>query len=67
MEQEKKTRARSTYVDRVTLKPDVLDLVNAWLEQLKVHFKGINLSRSDLVKSHTQTIHPVCLPPSSNH
>lgn len=49
MDEEKKKRTRTQYADRVTLKPEVLALVNGWLEQLDSEFKGIRMSRAELV------------------
>ena len=44
---EKKKRAVA--VDRITLRPDSLNRLDGWLASLQVKFRGIRVSRSDLV------------------
>lgn len=49
MDEEKQVKRRQTYSDRITLKPESLCRIDGWLEQLENQFKGIKISRTQLI------------------
>ena len=49
MDEEKQVKVRQTYSDRITLKPESLCRIDGWLEQLENQFKGIKISRTQLI------------------
>lgn len=49
MQEERKEKKRQTYPDRATLTPESLTRLDGWLKEMRDHYKGIRISRTQLV------------------